>query len=119
MSKVIRPLSAEARSTLEWRTARIAKTEVFDEATMRRGRRVAPCEWTKSSMNAVDPRFPLGTPLNRPARSPLRPIPGRTHWFVDARGVERYVEPARPTPLRDPVSPEPRGLGAKGHASEP
>lgn len=50
-------------------------------------------------MEAVDPRYPLGKPLNRPAPpSSLRPISGRPHWFVDARGVERYVErPTRPT----------------------
>jgi len=46
-------------------------------------------------MNAIDPRFPLGKPLNRPAPPSLRPIAGRPNWFVDSRGVERYVERPR------------------------
>jgi hypothetical protein len=55
-------------------------------------------------MNAIDPRFPLGIPLNRVARPPLRPIPGRPNWFVDSRGVERYVEPTRAMLIRGPAS---------------
>lgn len=43
-------------------------------------------------MNTIDPRYPLGRPLNRPATPSLRPISGRPNWFVDARGVERYLE---------------------------
>ena len=58
-------------------------------------------------MNAIDPRFPLGTPLNRVAKSPLRPIPNRPNWFVDSRGVERYVEPTRSTLIREAPSREP------------
>lgn len=39
-------------------------------------------------------RFPLGVPVNRPATTnPLRPVPGRPNWWVDAKGVERYIEP--------------------------
>lgn len=45
-------------------------------------------------MNAIDPRFPLGRPVNRPAPTLLRPISGRPNWFIDSRGVERYVERA-------------------------
>jgi len=48
-------------------------------------------------MNAIDPRFPLGIPLNRVAKPPLRRIPGRPNWFVDSRGIERYIEPTRQT----------------------
>jgi len=48
-------------------------------------------------MNAIDPRFPLGVPLNRVAKPPLRRIPGRPNWFVDSRGIERYIEPTRQT----------------------
>jgi len=62
---------------------------------------------TSSGVTAIDPRFPLGAPLNRAAKPPLRSIPGRPNWFVDSRGAERYIEPARSTLLRRPVSREP------------
>jgi hypothetical protein len=90
MSKIMRLMYAEARA------AREAAANP-SEHRMRDAQTAAPREWTRSSMNAIDPRFPLGTPLNRPAKSPLRPIQGRTNWFVDLMGVERYVEPKRPT----------------------
>jgi hypothetical protein len=54
-------------------------------------------------MNAIDPRFPLGIPLNRVAKPPLRRIPGRPNWFVDSRGIERYIEPTRAAPVCGPA----------------
>lgn len=47
---------------------------------------------TLTTMATIDPRYPLGIPLNRPAAPSLRPISGRPNWFVDSRGVERYLE---------------------------
>jgi hypothetical protein len=43
-------------------------------------------------MTTAASRFPLGTPINRPAPQPLRPIPGRPNWYIDSHGVERYLE---------------------------
>ena len=50
-------------------------------------------------MNPIDPRFPLGTPLNRPTAPSMRPISGRPNWFIDSRGVEHYVERPAPQPV--------------------
>jgi len=52
-------------------------------------------------MNAFDPRFPLGNPLNQVAEPTLRPIPRRPNWFVDSVGIERYVEPTRERSFAD------------------
>jgi len=60
-------------------------------------------------MSAIDPRFPLGVPLNRVAKPPLRRIPGRPNWFVDSRGIERYIEPTR----APPVALERAAIGAR------
>ena len=53
-------------------------------------------------------RFPLGVPVNRPVTNDtLRPVPGRPGWWVDAHGVERYIEPNPPPPAVPPVPPVP------------
>jgi hypothetical protein len=98
---------ASARTTIAWWIEQVAQAG----AQLRRSHAVVeslPSAWTSSATNvAIDPRFPLGTPLNRvAAKSPLRPITGRPNWFVDPRGVERYVEPKRATPFRESTSPQ-------------
>lgn len=67
-------------------------------------------------MNAADSRFPLGKPINRRTPQPLRPIPGRPNWFVDSRGIERYLEvPA--TQVKSPRPSQGRGTMAARCAS--
>lgn len=43
----------------------------------------------------ADPRFPLGSPINRPVPAPVWvPIPGRPGWLKHREsGREVYVEP--------------------------
>ena len=63
----------------------------------------------------ANPRFPLGVPVNRATGSPsLRPIPGRPNWYVDARGVEHYVEPGAPLPGPASASVTPPRRGRAG-----
>jgi hypothetical protein len=98
--------AASARTTIAWWIKQVARAG----AQLRRSHALVdslPSAWTSSGTNrAIDPRFPLGTPLNRVAKSPLRPITGRPHWFVDPRGVERYIEPKRATLVREPAAAE-------------
>jgi hypothetical protein len=86
---------ASARSTIEWRTTRIAQAqERLGSKTRMQSPGRSP-RVDESQQELIDARFPLGTPLNRPPESSLRPIPGRPNWFVDSRGIEHYVEPTR------------------------
>jgi hypothetical protein len=66
--------------------------EIYAEAVNTR----TPCR-VSTSMGSTNSRFPLGAPVNRPAKPALRPVAGRPNWFVDSRGVEHYIElPSRP-----------------------
>jgi hypothetical protein len=44
----------------------------------------------------LDPRFPLGVPVNRRNPKDLTPVSGRPGWWKDRHGVERYIEPVKP-----------------------
>ena len=92
-----------ARTTIEWWLNKIAAT---GGRLRRRDALVDPLPARANGygMPVFDPRFPLGTPLNRVAKLPLRTILGRPNWFIDSRGVERYVEPTRETLIRGPAS---------------
>lgn len=50
-----------------------------------------------------DPRFPLGTPLNRKPPPAETPIAGRPGWWLDRNGVPHFVQPVS-DPERAPAS---------------
>jgi hypothetical protein len=49
------------------------------------------------------PYFPLGPPTNRKEPEPaLHPAVGRPDWWIDGKGLDRYiVPPAKPVPHPD------------------
>lgn len=53
----------------------------------------------------ADPRFPLGTPINRPVLPTWIPIPGRPGWMRHrVSGREVYVEAQKPAPWPFPIA---------------
>lgn len=44
-------------------------------------------------MDDCDPRFPLGTPINRKRVPAWVRVAGRPNWWRDPDGVEHFVDP--------------------------